>query len=227
VVTTATDLPFRSYILGPWGTAAGQPGDYYVYGREHAWTKVVLNDLKAGRHVVPSHGPLLEADILSGVGVASMEEVTPEKLRLFQQSADLSQGGIVVAGLNLDVGFAFAGVGILLGAAVFLMLGPLIALQNSGSPPELSTWTMAMPTTGRPLLEGAVASVWIFWVLMPIGIVVTQLLVRAPLPYAYEPIRWVGFLGLVLALWVHTRCALILRGIRHARTAPIAVQSDA
>ena len=114
-------------------------------------------------------------EILDYVDVDSLSDITEEKVLKFQETVDLSRGTLSVDGLNLNVGFAFAGIGLLIGATAFLMIGPLMVLSNQQTIPEPVMWTLAMATKNRPMLEAVICALWMFWAGTPIAVGLAQL----------------------------------------------------
>ena len=210
VISTPTELPFQTYIIS---RVVNGDERYLVGSVDDKWTKVADPESD-----IPTSRPLHEQEILSYVGVDSVTDITSDQLRKFQEAADLSHGTLSIAGLNLNVGFSFAGIGILLAAVAFLMLGPLLVLGVRTDKSESATWTLAVCTRDRPLLEVILFAIWSLWAISPILIGITQVFENAPLPIIYRGIRGAGMLGLVFASYLFIRATIIFRALRLAST---------
>ena len=209
VVARTRELPFSSYIISYDGD------NYMVHSRYDTWTKTLLNEWPITK-LVPYSRPLHMQEILDYVDVDSLSDITEEKVLKFQETADLSRGTLSVDGLNLNVGFAFAGIGLLIGATAFLMIGPLMVLSESTNDPEPVMWTLAMATKNRPMLEAVICALWMFWAGTPIAVGLAQLSFSAYLPTMYRVMMTIGVLALAFGAVVFFRLALLVRRLRQA-----------
>jgi hypothetical protein len=223
VVADSGQLPFNSYVISRVLDNDGKPflavhNEEDLEAAENFWgynNSITLED----RDVKKLSRPLDTAVILHYSGTDDLASIDDKKLRELQQDADFSRGSLTVAGVNLNVGFVYAGLGILMAVIAFLMLGPLLVLRHQLDRVTTS-WTLAIRTVERPGLEAMLIVIWIGWAIVPLLTVPIQLVGLTALPSPYRFVEYVNLPLLIFSSVVFLRAAFIVRALRRYSNTP-------
>ncbi len=174
--------------------AAAREGDHPI-----AWDALVPALEREGFAGRPSQLPLDHRAVLS-----------------ISAAADPRVRKVGVLGVDLDLAQFISGVGMILAAIGFAMLGPLLALQAAKGQPHEQAWVFAIPPQARlgpRLVAGAARLVLAAWAASPLAILIVQS-IGAPdlsgLSSWLGEARLVGALGLCFASGVFLSVARAL-----------------
>jgi hypothetical protein len=141
-------------------------------------------------------------------------KLNAQNLSEMQRDADLSRGSLSLGGIDLNIGFAFAGVGVITAVLAFLMLGPLMVLRFYNNQQTSTSWILAIGTFGRPGVEGVVFVIWLIWTCLPLVVIVLQLCTNVPTPSSYMFLKYVNEPLLLFSSGVFLCVSMSVRRLR-------------